>query len=244
MRLRLLLAVVPILGAGCIDSSRVNRTCTWTDPSSAPLDLSRAADRDHLRMDVQVAGDLGVRLADAQFPGRADLADPIQERCTAALLDTIARRHGVAVSVVRAAETNRVWWGDLLAVYLPLAVVVAFGMDRITRRICRSFDPDGRAVAVATVAFFVPATALLGLLVGQFWGFGVEGWFLRNGHVAFRAFLVPIIRHGWIAYVSLLVLCAVVAIVRWTRTPLHEVGHSYESTLGLSFSRSRAPGAV
>ena len=229
MRPRIPLVVLLLVCSACIDSPRVNQTCAWTEQSSQRLNLSRRADRDHLRADVQLAGELGVRLADTRYRGRPDLGDPIQEGCTAALMDTIARRHGVAVSVVKGAATWRVWWADLLVVYLPLAIVVAFGMDRITRRICRSFDPEDRGVAIATLALLVPMTALLGLGVGQFWGFGVESWFLRNEHVAFRAFLVPIIRHGWIGYFSMLLLCTGVAIHRFARTPLQDVGRSFAS---------------
>jgi hypothetical protein len=108
-------------------------------------------------------------------------------------------------------------------------MVVAFAMDRVTRRICRSFDPDARPVAIASLVVLIPATAALGLGIGQFWGFGVESWFLRNEHVAFRAFLVPIIRHGWIGYFSMLALCVGVAVMRFARTPLRDVGRSFES---------------
>ena len=32
-----------------------------------------------------------------------------EERCTSALMDTIARRHGIGLSAVKAAATDRVW---------------------------------------------------------------------------------------------------------------------------------------
>jgi hypothetical protein len=229
VRLRFPLILLLLVSSACMDSARVNESCMWTEQSSQRLDLSRRADRDHLRADVQLAGELGVRLADVRYRGRADLADPIQERCTAAMMDTIAQRHGVAAQIVTAAAQWRVWWADLLAVYLPLAVIVAFGMDRVTRRMCHSFDPEDRRIAVASLVVLVPFTAVVGLGVGQFWGFGVESFFLRNGHVAFRAFLVPIIRHGWIGYFSMLLLCVGVAIHRFVRTPLQDVGRSYAS---------------
>lgn len=216
--LGLVIALLPTLG--CIDSSRVNRTCTWVEESTERLDPSKRADRQHLRVDAQLAGELGVRQADVRFRQVSNLGDPIQRECTSAMIDTIARRHGLARARVLEALDYRLWWADLLVVYLPMAVLVAFGMDRIARRIRRSFDPEDRWPAIASIALFVPVVALLGLLAGQTWGFEAEGMFLRNEHIAFRASHIPIIRHGWIAYFSFLALATVVAIGRSRKTPL------------------------
>lgn len=208
------LVIVLLPMSGCIDSSRVNRTCAWVEESTQRLDVSQWADRQHLRVDAQLAGELGVRLADVRFRNLANLGDPIQRACTSAMIDTIANRHGVARTRVLEALDYRLWWADLLVVYLPLAVLVAFGMDQITRRIRRSFDPEDRWFALASVTSFVPVVALLGLLAGQLWAFEAEGLFLRNEHIAFRASHIPITRHGWIAYFALLALAIVVAIGR------------------------------
>ena len=51
---------LPVLAAACMDASRVNTTCRWSDSEPRTLDLSRASDRDHLRVDVKLAGDLPV----------------------------------------------------------------------------------------------------------------------------------------------------------------------------------------
>ncbi len=233
MQARFGLTLSMLMATACIDSSRVNTTCTLIDPWTERLDLERAADREHLRVDAQLAGELGQRLADVRFRNRPDLGDPIQERCTSALMDTIARRHGIGLGAVKAAATGRVWWADLLAVYLPLAVVAGLAMDGVTRRVCRSFDPEERMLAIASAVIFVPVTALLGLGLGQVWGFRVEGWYLRNEHVAFRAFLVPIIRHGWIGYFTLLGICSAVACARFLVTPLRKEAPSY-TTLRLA----------
>ncbi len=227
MQARVGLTVCLLMATACIDTSRVNTTCSLIDPLTERLDLTRAADREHLRVDVQLAGELGQRAADIQFRSRPDLGEPIQERCTSALLDTIARRHGIGLSAVKAAATDRVWWADLLSVYLPLAVVAALAMDGVTRRICRSFDPEDRMVAIASAVILVPVTALVGLGLGQMWGFSVEGWYLRNEHVAFRGFFVPIIRHGWIGYFALLGICSAVASARFRVTPLRKASRSY-----------------
>jgi hypothetical protein len=82
--------------------------------------------------------------------------------------------------------------------------------------------------------------ALFGLGVGQFWGFTAEGWFLRNEHVAFRAFRVPIIRHGWIAFFSLLALCTAVAAARFRTMPLRKVLPPYAARHVAGGRRARA----
>lgn len=230
-RAAVLIVVLGTLTA-CVDSSRVNARCVWVEASSQRLDLSQAADRDHLRGDAQVAGELGVRASDVHFRSNPDLGDPIQQACTARLLDTIASRHQVARVSVVAAAYARVWWGDLLVVYLPLAVVVALAIDAIVRRIRRSFDSEDRLLAGACTAVFVAIVPVLGLGVGQLWAFTMEGVFLRNEHVAFRGTFVPILRHGWIAVFSLLALCILVALRRVARSPLQRIERSYASYLG------------
>lgn len=114
----------------------------------------------------------------------------------------------------------RLWWGDLLVVYLPLAALVAFGMDRLTLRIRRSFDPEDRWIAAVSIGLFVPVVALLGLLAGQIWAFEAEGMFLRDDHISFRAAHIPITRHGWITYFSFLALAGIVAMFRSRKTPV------------------------
>jgi hypothetical protein len=207
------------------------------EASSRRLDLQDAADREHLRQDAQLAGELGVRAADVRFRNRPDLGDPIQEACTAAMIDTIARRHELPRASVMAAAYARVWWADLLVVYLPLVAVVGVAMDMIVRRVRRAFEPADHLVATACTALFVGVVPILGLGVGQFWAFTIEAAFLRNEHIAFRGTFIPILRHGWIAVGLLAALCVLVATWRAARTPLRRVERSYASYLG---ARSRA----
>ena len=222
------LAAALLAASACVDSSRVNQTCTWIEQSTQRLDPSNWADYQHLRADAQVAGELGVRLADIRYRQSPSLGDPVQRACTSAMTDTIARRHGLDRAQVLKAFDYRLWWADALAVYLPISVIVAFGMDLITRRVRRSFDPEDRWIAIASNAAFVPMVALMGLMAGQIWGFEVEGMFLRDAHVAFRASHIPITRHGWIAFFSLTALAAVVAVARCRTTALRidEPGYS------------------
>ena len=115
-----------------------------------------------------------------------------------------------------------------------LAIVV---MDFITRRVCRSFEPDDRTIALVSLVVLTPVVALLLLGVANFWSFAAEGYRLRDGHVSNRAFLIPVVTHGWIAYGTVLALCAAAAATRFRRTPLSGGRRPM-------FSRSRSRGAT
>lgn len=216
----IVVAVLALCASGCIDATRVNDECRWSDSRSGALDLSNSADRDHLRMDAKIAGELGLRLADLRYRNVPRLAGPIRDGCTNALFDSIIARHGVSLAQSRAAMRYRVWWADILTVFLPLAILIALAMDVVTRRVCRAFSSDDRAMANVSIILLTPIVALLGLAVTQFWAIGVEAWFLRNGHVSFRAFETPSVAHGWITYFASLALCVTVATTRYSRTPL------------------------
>ena len=221
MRLPILSALIALVTTtACIDATRVNAKCEWVDSVSRPLDLSRASDRNHLRMDAKLAGELGLRLADLRYRNVPRLAAPIRHRCTDALFDTIIVRHAVTRPQIQDAVRSRVWWADILAVLLPAAVLIAFAMSFVTRRVCAAFAEDDRTIATISIIALTPMVALLGLGATQFWAMGVESWFLRNGHVSFRAFEAPAIAHGWLTYFGCLTLCVGIALRRFVRTPL------------------------
>lgn len=221
MRRSILAAILATaITTACIDSTRVNTECRWVDTVNRPLDLSRASDRDHLRMDAKLAGELGLRQADVRYRNVPRLAGPIRHRCTDALYASIITRHAVTRTQIDAATRARVWWADILAVLLPAALLIAIMMDIATRRVCRGFAEEDRTMATVCIVALTPLVALLGLGVTQFWAMAIEAWFLRNGHVSFRAAEVPAIAHGWMTYFACLAVCAIVAVTRFSRTPL------------------------
>jgi hypothetical protein len=216
----MIVASLSIAAAGCIDSTRVNTTCTWSESSATRLDLSRAADREHLRMDAKLAGELGVRIADVRYRNSPEPEGRLMRECRNALIDTIIAKHGVTSAEVDRAVTARVVWADVLCVYLPIALLTFLVMDSITRRICRWFAADDRRMAMHATAFFVPIVAAIAVGVAQFWSFAVESWFLRNEHVSFRAFEIPVMMHGWIALFATLAISSLAAVRRLRVTPL------------------------
>ena len=215
-----LVSAIALLLSGCIDQSRVNDTCTWSDNLSGPLDLTTAAGRRHLRTDAEIANELMVRYGDAHGLHRPDLQRPYRDRCTRALTDTLIARHGVTRAQIVAAERDRVWWADMLFVFLPMALLAVAATDYATRRICRTFDPDDRLIAGILVG--VVALAIAGLALGatNFWAFNVESWRLHNGHLSNRAFLIPIVTHAWACASVALLLCVSSAVLRFRRASL------------------------
>lgn len=215
-----------VLLAGCIDQSRVNDTCAWSDGLSGPIDLRTRAGRGHLRRDAEVANELVVRFGDAHTRNRPDLARPYRQQCMRALTDSIIVRHGVTGAQIAAAERDRVWWADVLFVFLPVALFGIAATDFATRRICRSFDSSGRIIAAALTGVVALAIAGLTLGVANVWAFGVEGWRLHNNHVSHRAFLIPIATQTLTCAVVAVALCLSVAFFRFRRTTLGGPEHT------------------
>lgn len=221
MARRILAALALMLSvAGCIDRARVNDSCTWSDRVAGPLDLATGAGREHLRADAEIANELMVRYGDAHVRHRPDLQRPYREQCMRDMIDSIIARHGVTRAEFVAAERDRVWWADLLVVFLPMAVLAAIATAFITRRICRSFDPEDRVVAAVTAAMLALLATGLTLAVTNVWAFSVEGWRLNDGHLSNRAFLIPIVTHPWICTAGAALICLSTAAVTFRRTPV------------------------
>jgi hypothetical protein len=212
--------VMAIMATGCMDATRVNNTCHWSDAIARPLNLRARVDREHLRVDAEVANELMVRFGDVRYRNRPDMAEPLRRQCMSALLDSIVARHGVGRAAIARAEFDRVWWADAAFVFMPIALLGMIATDAATRRICAHFEPDDKAIATWAVIASPFIIALLTVGVANFWSFAVEGWRLRNGHVSNRASFLPIVAHGELAYVIALVSCTVVAAARFVRTPL------------------------
>lgn len=226
-------AAVVVMAIGCMDTTRVNTACAWSDRSAGPLDLRRAADREHLRVDVQVAGELAVRFADVSNRNVAVNNRPIRERCRAAMYDSIMQRHSVTAADLARAELARVWWADVLLVLLPVAALTVAAMDRVTARVHKALGADNGTAATAGAFAMAPVVAGLSVAVAQWWAFLVESALLRNSHVSFRAFQIPVMLHGWIAFAVALALCLATMIVRLRRESMRprdvrRLRHAYE----------------
>lgn len=197
---------------GCIDSSRVNRTCRWIDASSATLNLERAADREHLRQDVQMAWEVGQRYADVRYRSQPLLARPLLDSCRSAMFDSIVARHGVARADIARATMARRWPVDIAAVFLPMLVVTVVVTGLMDREIPRLVSTARQRVLARTVVAGVAALIMTGLM--QIWAMSVESWRLRDEHIAGRAFVVPSVAHPGIALAAMVTITAAVLFYR------------------------------
>ena len=210
------LSVAAALSLGCIDASRINRECRWTDTRSGPLDLDRAADREHLRQDAQVAWEVGQRYGDVRYRTQPRLELPLVGACRSAMFDSIAARHGVTRADVDRATRARLWPVDVAAVFLPmlaLAVVAAVFAARELERVIGT----RWAAALAARGVLVCLIALVMAGLTQIWAMSVESWRLRNEHIAGRAFVVPSVAHPAIALATMLIVVAVTVALRASR---------------------------
>lgn len=201
-----------VLATGCIDPSRVNRECRWTDTSSGRLQLDRDADREHLRQDAQVAWEVGQRYADVRYRNQPVLARPLLDTCRGAMWDSIAARHGVSRADIAEATRARVWSIDAATVFVPMLVLAVLATLLIEREAVRATTSDRALLGVRATVVIVTALIMTGLT--QVWGMSVESWRLRNEHIAGRGSVVPSVAHPGIA---LLVAAVVAASVVWHR---------------------------
>ena len=198
----------------------MNSRCQWIDSSPRALDLRRPRDREHLRTDVQLAWDLGVRFGDVRFRTTPTLARPLVEQCRGMLYDSIMARHRVTRSDIARATWARVWWVDIALVFLPMTALTLFSMNQLMRRMQATIGNVHRGKSMITAAFFVVLVGLVAAGATQYWAISVESFRLRNEHVGGRAALLPSVAHHWATLICAVVLCVAVGAWRLHHAPV------------------------
>ncbi len=202
---------------------RTNAECHWIGDTAMLAPPGDPARRAHLLEDVRVAEDLGVRHADA-VEGRRNTGAyrSARARCTEASLQSIMRQHGVSRAEVTALAGARELWVDLLAVFLPMAIVFATASRAAVKHLLDGYAAQShtgagwRAASILVLA--APAAAALALAATQAWGTMVEIVRLGNEHIGPRAAPLPASRHGWLVWAGATALFAVVAAVTLRQT--------------------------
>lgn len=189
--------------AACLPRERTNAACRWTGDAAALAPSGDPARRAHLLTDVRLAWDLGIRYADATVgrpPPSMVRWDSAQRACTKASLAAVARRHGVSPAELAALAGAREPWVDVIAVFLPMAVLVAAAGRVAARRLMAGHSPGVRLGQVLHLAVWALFAAALALMVTQLWGVIVETVRLGNEHISSRGFDLPASRHGWLVW--------------------------------------------
>jgi hypothetical protein len=228
--------IAVIFALACVDPARLNTRCEWKEPDVRPLDLSRGADRSHLREDARVVGEIEVRFADARRRTPAEM-EPLVDECRAKLVPVVTAGHRVTAGDLERARLARNWAVDILLVFVPVTLLTVLAVTVVVRRVCGLFDAESGTIAAVVVGVLVPVIAAVATGVAQIWGFSVDGLLLRNGHLSFRGFYNPATVHGWIAYFSALALCSATALWRLRRTPLTGQTGGYRPALAIKRPR-------
>lgn len=179
---------------GCIDRNRVNKRCEWTGDAAFPIDPPNTAHQAHLIADAQLAEELAIRYADAEFnrlcghDGHGGLLENgrVRNACMARLVDVITKSHAVTAEQIHAARGQRDQTFDFAAMVLFIPLY-ALGTNIAGRRLGRRFSSQPRSVRLVATGLASVAASFLGLQVGQLWLSVWEVVRVGNGHIsAFR----------------------------------------------------------
>ena len=175
---------------GCIPRDRVNENCEWTDDAGFPLDPRNPAHQRHLIEDAQLAEELAIRYADAEFGRRfgvehhGGLIDNgrFRRECLSRVFHAIENNHAVTAEQVRVARSVRDGTFDLAVVLLFLPLY-SLGATIACRRLCRRFSSNEPRVGLVATGLASIAAAFLGLQSYRLWGALWEAVRVGNGHM-------------------------------------------------------------
>jgi hypothetical protein len=174
----------------CIDRTRVNKACEWTGDTVFPIDPREPAHWRHLVADAQLAEELAIRHADAEFSRRfgvehhGGLIDNgrFRRECLSRLFGAIEANHGVTPDQIRVARGQRNGSFDV-AVGLLFVPFYVFGAHIICLWLARRFSSDGRSVRRVAMGLASIVVSLLGLQAFRLWGAVWEVVRVGNGHM-------------------------------------------------------------
>lgn len=175
---------------GCIPRDRVNRSCEWTGDTTFSLDPQDPAHQQHLIEDAQLAEELGIRYADAEFGRRfgiehhGGLLDNgrVRRECLSRIFHAIENNHDVTSDQIHVARGQRNRTFDL-AVGLLFLPLYSLGATVACRWLCRRFSSNERLVGLVATGLASIAAAFLGLQCFRLWAAVWEVVRVGNGHM-------------------------------------------------------------
>ena len=212
MKLVFLLALTLVL-IGCTrpGDHPLTSNCQWLEEDKRALNLQIAADRRHLRKDVETAEDVAIRWTDEHFRRRPEYTEKHNE-CMASLFNGVAHQHSVAVATVAEYRGRRDIFVDAIVV-LSFGALYAIAAYLLARRIRQRF-PEGEPgfwVMSVVMAFGV---GLVGVMAGNLWSIVVEGFRLNSAHISYRMDRLPA-RQYWVQlYACSIAVFLLVALLR------------------------------
>ena len=199
----------------------VSANCQWPAETLRPLALHRAAERAHLRNDVDYAEDIAILHADSlvgirsqHYQGPAEY-DRTRERCLDTLFASLAAIHTLSPNEVRGLRGSRPLAFDLGVILSFFALYYGVLGFRIAGSLIRSVPPEHLwPPLLATLVVSLPVS-FIGVLAGDFWSFTAEGLRLSNGHLSYRAARIPWSRHALALFVIGVLVFCIVSLLRY-----------------------------
>jgi hypothetical protein len=181
-----LMCVIALSSTACILRPGMNSNCEWPPEQSRKLDLANAADRRHLVTDAELVDELVDRYR-FHVPNQ-------QPQCETRLIETVARRHAVAIGDIAEARKRVFDRGLDLPVNVPVAALFIWSVIVVTRRIERRFS-DEILPTIITLTIASIALSVLFVLIGEFWTSVLQMIRVGSQHVGGRVARLPWKRH-------------------------------------------------
>lgn len=200
MPTKIAIALCLICLTGCIRREGRNTDCKWPEePDAKALDLSRPADRAHLRSDMELGEELAIEYMDAHR-GQG------LRGCLISLSEKIAQSHHVTPDQVAGFFGQRSVGVDV-AINTPYFVLYGLLAGVVARWLLRRYPPQDGMTVTALLMFL---SSLVfgggGLLLGQIWDGMTEGIRVDNGHMSYRLDRLPFVHHP----LAMFLLCVAV----------------------------------
>jgi hypothetical protein len=208
-----LLFLLSIAVGGCArpGDHPISPNCEWKEDDRRSLDLTKLADRRHLRFDAVTAEDVAIRWADHNFHLLPEWDRRVGE-CMETLFQGVARQHGVDVATVRQYSRQRDVVADA-AVILSVGVVYAAVAYIFAGRIRRRFPPGEPGFWVMTLTLAV-GVSLVGVLAGGLWSIVMENIQLNSAHLSYRMNRIPFRAHWVVAWAAGFIVFALTVLLR------------------------------
>ena len=203
----------------CAGDERQSRVCEWAPETYRRLDLTRSADRTHLRRDAESAETMAIHYADvspARRTGKNEYAHALDE-CMESLFGAVARNHGLAVERVRASTTIRNGRFDAM-VLVSFGLIYAMVTYALAGRIARHVGTEDWRVAALAVIGVSLGTAAVAMMVFDMWAGTAENLRLGSWHLSYRADRLPWRHHGVLLFSGGVGLFWLTSLLRYRRS--------------------------
>lgn len=211
------LATVTLIA--CAGGERQSRVCEWPAETYRRLDLTRSADRTHLRRDAESAETIAIHYADvspARRKGKKEYAHALDE-CMESLFGAVARNHGLDIDRVRAYTTMRNGRFDAM-VLVSFGVIYAIAAYALAGRIARQTGTEDWRVAAFAVIGLSLGAAVVAIMVFDMWASTAENLRLGSWHLSYREDRLPWGHHRVVLFTGSVGLFWLMSLLRFRRS--------------------------